>query len=406
MIQEKLQRASFKGAYFYWRRLETQLGKKTVSHNYPGTARRFVEDMGTLPKIFTIEASISGAVDSDEYFQNKQALENALSSTGPGYLVHPTYGRVLATAKTATCTEESRSLNEARYSLTFEKSDEVSRPVGSTSTATQIENKRKQAIEEITETAAEEWTTPESPGVFEMNVSKVEDFSDSMSAVIGKVYAAQSDAFSVLSQITKLKSEAVSYISAPVSYFSAIASIYDSIMDMDDTYLSQFNRLVSFFGEGSDSAPGRDDCVGCQISAKSYETEEIEVNRVAQNEASNLIALVDAYSAISKIDFESTNQIDSLVNTVENQYLVMLSSGLMESPLRDTIMDMRIAAKDVVMQKRLLAQTIITADFKSEIPLNVALYMYAGDLDDENYILSLNADQDVVFASSGVELLQ
>lgn len=406
MITEKIHQASFKGAFFYWRRLSTELGKKSVSHNYPGTARRFVEDMGALPKTFTIEALVSGSPSTDEYWANKQALENALSSDGPGYLIHPTYGRVLVTAKPATCTENQQSIGEAVYSLTFEKADEVSRPVGTASTQTQIATLATQATSEIAEVAEDSWTVPDSPSVYSMVTSKIQGLSSQMSSVINSVSSVKSDAYAVYDSIANMEETAAQLVAEPAGLFGIISTIYSQITEMDDTVEDQLTRLTSFFGESSDSGPGQSDSSGDKISAISYETEEAETNRVVMNETSNLSALVNAYNAISQIDFDSTDQLDEFVEAVENQFTVISGCSLMQTALRDTIINLRTAAHQVIEEKRLSTSAIITSEFKSEIPLSVALYMYAGDLDDIDYIVGLNSDQDITFAKGEVSLLE
>lgn len=406
MIQEKLQQATFKGVPFFWRRLNTQLGKKSVSHNYPGTSRRFVEDMGQLPKTFTIEASITGAIGSDEYLQRKQALENALSSPGAGFLVHPSYGRVLVTAKPASCTEEVKRLGEARYSLTFERSEEISRPVGNISTARQIELSRQQALSEIIDVSSESWTVPESPGVFNVVSQNIQGLADQMNEVVAVVSAPREDAYQVFASIESLKTSASNLITEPLALFNSIKGIFDQVLNMDDEFESQLDRLTGFFGDSADSGPGQVEAVGNQINPISYETQGAEDNRVAQNEASNMMALVNAYSSISKIDFQSTDQLDDFVERLETQFSIMTGCNLMQTPLRDTVLNLRLTSRNVIEQKRLLTQDVITADFKVEIPLNVALFMYSGNIDDSAYVLSLNPDQDPVFAVGGVELLQ
>lgn len=406
MIQEKLLQATFKGAPFYWRRLNTQLGKKSVTHNYPGTSRRFVEDMGELPKTFSVEAVISGRPGSDEYFQNKKALENALSSPGPGYLVHPTYGRVLVTAKPASVTEDLKRLGEARYSLTFEKSDETARPVGNTSTARQIEIRRQQALNEIIEVATDSWTVPDSPGVFDIVADNIQGLANQMNDVVAVVSAPRDDAYKVFNSIQSLTDSARDLVSQPDGLFNAMNGIFDQVLNMDDEFDSQLDRLTGFFGRASDAGPGQSGSIGDRITAISYETEAAEANRVAQNEASNMMALVNAYSSVSKIDFQSTQQLDNFVQRLEDQFSIMIGSGLMQTALRDTVFQLRIAARDVIEEKRLLTQTIITANFKTEIPLNVALFTYSGNIDDSDYIAALNQDKEVSFAIGDVELLQ
>lgn len=406
MIQENLHQATFKGAAFYWRRISTELGKKSVSHNYPGTAKRFVEDMGQLPKIFTIEASVAGGVGGNQYFQNKQALEQALSSPGPGYLVHPTYGRVLVTAKPATCTEENTRLGEARYSLTFEKSDEQARPIGTTANLREVEIKRAQAIDQVVQVSADEWQVPESPSVFDMVAQKVRDLSDQMNKAAADISAQRAEVYQVFGSIQALKNSAAQLITEPLGLFNDMKDIYWQVMSMDDFASDQFERIVGFFGGSPDSGPREQASATQKIKAVSYETEAAESNRILMNESSNMMAMINAYSAISKVDFQSTDQLDSFVERVESQFSNMNGSGLMNTALRDTVLSLRIAAHKLVEQKRLLTKEVIASDFKNDIPLSVALYMFEGDIADGDYILGLNAEQDPTFAQGEIRLLQ
>lgn len=406
MISEKLMQATFKGVPFFWRRLSTNGGKKSVSHNYPGSSRRFVEDMGALPKTFTLEASIAGGLGGAQYMENKQSLEAALSSPGPGWLVHPTYGRVLVTAKPFTCTEETSRLGEAKYSLTFEKSDEEVRPIGSTSNLREIEVKKDQALNEIVETAADEWTVPDSPSIFDLVSSKVNGLADQINDAVGAVSAVRADAYQVFNSIQGFKNSVSTLVSQPIGLFNDVKGIYDQVMSMDDFISDQFDRITGFFGASSDSGPGQVSTVGQKISPISYETQQAEQNRVVMNEASNMMALVNAYSSISKIDFDSTEQLDDFVDRIESQFSIMEQSGLMDKPLRDTVLSLRITSHNVIEQKRLLTKRIVESEFKNDIPLNVALYMFEGNIDDSDYILGLNQEQDQTFAKGEIRLLQ
>lgn len=78
----------------------------------------------------------------------------------------------------------------------------------------------------------------------------------------------------------------------------------------------------------------------------------------------------------------------------------------MDKPLRDTVLSLRITSHNVIEQKRLLTKRIVESEFKNDIPLNVALYMFEGNIDDSDYILGLNQEQDQTFAKGEIRLLQ
>ena len=118
-LRDELKISSFKGAEFLWRSVGTQSGRKTVTHEYPNSDFRVVEDLGALPKIFTIEAEIA------EPNAGAQAskLEAALESKGAGILVHPRLGRLDVTAKPYTMNDRLTNIGIVFFSMTFERSE-------------------------------------------------------------------------------------------------------------------------------------------------------------------------------------------------------------------------------------------------------------------------------------------
>jgi prophage DNA circulation protein len=123
-ILSGFQRASYRGAEFYVRSSnKTNLGRKTVSHEYVN-AGRYVEDLGTKLGIFTIEAEIMDTTWS-AYSRKKKKLEEALNTTGIGTLIHPTYGRqnVVVTESNVVAENYIDNLGCAKYNLTFYVSD-------------------------------------------------------------------------------------------------------------------------------------------------------------------------------------------------------------------------------------------------------------------------------------------
>ena len=117
---DELQSASFKGVSFLVESTTTNAGRKTVTHEYPNTNIRFVEDLGESQEVYQITGIITGT----DYIQNRDALIAALKSAGRGELVHPFFGSVQVTAKPYSLSENMTNLGIARFSMTFEKSDD------------------------------------------------------------------------------------------------------------------------------------------------------------------------------------------------------------------------------------------------------------------------------------------
>ena len=89
-VLEQLQPASFRGIPFLVNAETKTGGKKTVTHEYVGSDKRFTEELGLLPPSFSIEAVIHG----NEAISTRLLLEDALDEPGLGILVHPVYGAI------------------------------------------------------------------------------------------------------------------------------------------------------------------------------------------------------------------------------------------------------------------------------------------------------------------------
>ncbi|MGR3968486.1 DNA circularization protein [Shewanella sp. 1180_01] len=80
--------ASFRGVEFLLEEADGESGRRAIPHAYPKKEIGYTEDNG---KVLTQER-ISGRVVGDNYFEQLQAILEALNKQGPGELVHPWFG--------------------------------------------------------------------------------------------------------------------------------------------------------------------------------------------------------------------------------------------------------------------------------------------------------------------------
>lgn len=80
--------ASFRGVEFLLEEADGESGRRAIPHAYPKKEIGYTEDNG---KVLTQER-ISGRVVGDDYFEQLQAILEALNKQGPGELVHPWFG--------------------------------------------------------------------------------------------------------------------------------------------------------------------------------------------------------------------------------------------------------------------------------------------------------------------------
>lgn len=118
-VQKQYLQASFRGVNFLITSENEEGGKKTVTHEYPNSNRRFVEELGTLPSNFSMSAFVHGPTA----VQSSRELIRVLGLPGVGVLVHPIYGRLeVKSTKWSRSTQETE-MGEIKFSLEFSRSD-------------------------------------------------------------------------------------------------------------------------------------------------------------------------------------------------------------------------------------------------------------------------------------------
>jgi hypothetical protein len=89
-------------------------GRRWADHQYPGRDTPYAEDMGRSQRVW----SFTGYLIGDDYPLRRLALVAACELAGPGPLIHPTVGVVMAVCRTFT---HSEARDRGRYvTLTFE----------------------------------------------------------------------------------------------------------------------------------------------------------------------------------------------------------------------------------------------------------------------------------------------
>lgn len=113
-----LQPASFRGVPFELVDVEHQVGRRIVTHFFPGVDAQAREDQGAHDG----EIRAIGFVIGDDYVARARALEAALRAPGPGTLVHPWLGEIRAVVPPgAKLRFQTIELRVMRFEITFER---------------------------------------------------------------------------------------------------------------------------------------------------------------------------------------------------------------------------------------------------------------------------------------------
>jgi prophage DNA circulation protein len=87
---QQLQPGSWRGVGFVLDAGDTAAGRRVAIHEYPYRDTAWAEDLGKLPRRFSIQAYLVG----DDVYQQRDAMVTACEQSGPGTLLHPTLGAI------------------------------------------------------------------------------------------------------------------------------------------------------------------------------------------------------------------------------------------------------------------------------------------------------------------------
>lgn len=90
----QLQPASFNDVSFFTRGNTTTVGRRQAEHIYPFRDQPWMEDMGRKARRYHIIGFLVG----DDVIAQRDRMQDALESPGPGQLIHPTYGSLTVSA--------------------------------------------------------------------------------------------------------------------------------------------------------------------------------------------------------------------------------------------------------------------------------------------------------------------
>ena len=240
-----IHKASFRGVPFDVTSSSLEIGRRTITHEYPYVTDPTIEDMGQSPRRFNIQAFISG----EDYLNRYKELITAIEQEGPGELIHPELGRIQAQ-----CTERVRFDRQAtsggivRLRLSF---------IEVVSSGLQIESLASEQVDTASSIAylradalfAEELDEHDNPlQIIQSAISKVRELN-------GKVMQATGTINDIAGQIRELDDQLDQLLASPLLITEAlrgamtqllassshIAEVFTALLNDSDTSADQHN---------------------------------------------------------------------------------------------------------------------------------------------------------------------
>lgn len=376
-LANQLQRASFKGASFLLDSADTTSGRKSATFEFPNQDRRFVEDLGKLTKVFSIQGTITGP----NYLSKRDALISALESSGSGQLVHPTFGTKTVFAKPYNLTEDLTALGEARFSMLFEETTQNIFPAATSNNIPQITALATQLLTSVNGDVG---------SVFNVTSSFIGNYVDSQTKLndLSSLFDQQTKPFSSTEQFTNEFSGVLrdfndninTNIRNPSSLGDSIESLFISSDNLGATPRDKFNLATKFFDYGDDDVP---------FNIVTESQKERESNRKILNAAVQVSALSNAYRAASLISYSNNEELIEILKQLNVQFNKIIDNTNLTLATIDELNDLRTLFRIFYQKTELNISRVI--EFTTQpTPLTVLTYQIYGDLDNFDDLVNLN----------------
>ncbi len=394
MLKDELQVAQIGSAKFNWRGLSTSGGRKQAVHEYPNADYRSVEDLGLLPRTFTI----SGSINEPNYTANKSALLKELESGGVKRLVHPTFGSIDVTPGPYTLDESLGKIGEATLSMIFYRvdRDRTSIPKKADTAASEVNSLKDQAQTSVESNVSDAFKVS---GGFPDNSDDAKSKAESISAAILKAIRPLEKNETIYSRITEQAEEftanALLLISDPDALADGVTQLVKRSARLTEDQTQRLALAKSLFGFGDDDE---------QINQTTTQRIERKRNRDLLNGQIKTAYLAQAYDALVNIEFDTVDDLDIEVEAVEAQYEIVAEYPQIDNSTIEVLADIRSTAQTLLNEKRLTAQKIVEVE-TSTVPMAVLAYQYYGSTDNTDKLIALNSTRNPSFVMGTTKIV-
>lgn len=393
MILDTLYPATFRGVEFLIFDGSTQGGRKNVTHEYPNSDQRYVEDLGKFRKIFTINGTITGT--GIDYTFKRDALIQALEQPDRGLLSHPFYGVVNVTPKQYTVSESQQTLGRADFSMTFEESDEPIFPTISGAGIAQIASLANAVLQQSNQNIQDRYSAPISEPVnFADSQTQAREFIELLEDAATQVPPSTETFSTYFADLIEFRDDQVSIFSDSTQLGSQIQTQFTNLAFLADDPRDQLRILEPFFDFNSNpiffipSTPAR--------IQRNENTETLRATILY-----NTLAV--AYRTAITVEYETIEDLEQTRADLERRYNDIVSLEVNDD-LRQQLEDLRTEARKF-FEDLALNIARIEEVYTPAKAITVFAYQYYGDTDSDEDIIDLNNLENPAIVEGDVRIL-
>lgn len=408
----ELYKGSFRNISFLFTEERREGGKKTITHEYPFSNRRFTEELGKFPARFILQIIIFGSL------QNRLDFERVLEMPGFGKLVHPFYGELKAKATTFIVSSSQTKIGQFNFTVTFElsASNITLEPVRKTeeTVSKNTENGRRAMNDSFLRNYFEPKTALESSETR----NKVIDAVTILSEVIDTLLDPNETKKILFTRQTSnfIKNAGV-YVQSATTVVTELSTCFNYALDVVDSpdrlllkwlQLSGFGYIVNpldFTIGGQDRGTN----VGKTNTIKRLHT---ETNRQIINEYVRVNALANAYESAAYYNFKTDQELNEIMKTLSLLYRLQFQDFYETSSelnilsnsanVRENMVKLRSDAISVYNEKIQNVWRVVDID-PGVSSMSLISYRYYESLSNINELIGLNPDIKTSFVKEPIK---
>lgn len=386
----KLPFGSYKGVDFHFQESSITGGRKTISHEYPDSNERYVEDLGLLQKSF----SISAFVDTNISFADRDALIKVLEEAGIGTLIHPLYGEQDVVVISYTLNDNINSLGFTKFDISFQRAEKNKLPTSTkgnkgflASLKSKILGKNEDAFNSAFKTVTDAKAKLDSANQTVKKVMrKVQNFT--------RVAQGSVDTIGDLTTtINEIVNTSVALVKTPSVLATKLRMVFDNMAVAYNNSSDVVKVVQKLFGFDERDRVA----IGSSQVSKDIRTNQDQINNFI-----NASALALAYDAAANIDYKNLDELNNVNDILENGFNAMPTN--LDRAIYNSLIEMRIEANNLLSNLAIGLPKIVNFEAKN-ISLNYLVYQLYGSLDLKNTIRDLNQLRDTSRINGTIKIL-
>jgi prophage DNA circulation protein len=374
---QTLNKASFRGVTFLLDSHDVESGRKVVVHEYINKGKRFVEDLGGLPRSFTIK----GFVSEPNYKFKRDALINALEKPGVGTLIHPFYGTVQVVAEPFTLTESMQRLGEATFSMVFREATENIYPTQSTANSSIIDQLSSSTLTDAATSMGQLWEVSDGfISNYENAKTQLSNLGDTFSSVVNPFDTASLASSQYRLNVSNFTSSITTNIKNPSALAGSVQELFTSLDNLSSEPRERWSIAKQFFTYGNTVV---------NPPPTTFKRQQLIRNNTALFSQVNFSSLANAYSAASQIDYTNENELNAIEQALNDQYFYCIDQTNLNTTAMNSLNSLRNQVRIYFESIRLNVKQLVNITTQ-QTTISALVYAYYNSLDNVKLILDIN----------------